>query len=660
VNEDLARQLGEIRPGEHVCLIYDTPADQAAVIGPFIRDGLARGERCLYVADDLSLASVRQIALAAGVDVDAESARGALRLLGRRDAYHRTGEFAPSAMVEFLLDAAAGAARDGFSGFRYAGEMTWALGAERGNDALIPYEAWLDDPIRNARMTVLCQYSRQRFPPSVIREVLRTHPIVITGGAVCPNLYFEPPDFVRGGASDEARVDWMLRQLRGGRERDEALRLLAVENAQLYRQERRRRGQLEAVRIVAGAMTRELDLTALLRFIVREAATLVGDAAAMVFLVDGAGTMLTPYAGHRIPRSETEPVGTRPLRVGEGVTGTVAATRKGMIVNDFRTAGLAPPSLLARSTVAAALSVPIAFQERLVGVVTLWRLVGEPAFVHEDLELIELFADAAAIAIQNARLYEERGRNERQLHDLVARLLVSQEEERRRIAYDVHDGLAQAAAGAHRHLQTFAQYHRPRSPRTQRELGLALELAQQTVGEARRLVAGLRPAALDDLGLAAATRLEAEALGAEGWTVTYQESLGARRLAPTVETALFRITQEALANVRKHTSPGRVLVTLSRRAGRVRLAIRDWGTGFDPAVCPDRTRPNDHVGLASIEERVKLLGGRWTLHTRRGVGTRIVVDVSVAAETPDGRTDGAEGPASHPPQPAAAGAHPDR
>src|SRR5919199_1532765 len=112
--------------------------------------------------------------------------------------------------------------------------------------------------------------------------------------------------------------------------------------------------------------------------------------------------------------------------------------------------------------------------------------------------------------------------SERHLQDLVGRLLVAQEEERHRVAYEVHDGLAQVAASAHQHLQAYARYHRPRSPEARQQLARALELAQRTVREARGVVANLRPTTLDDFGL------------------------GEGRLAAPVETALYRVVQEAL------------------------------------------------------------------------------------------------------------------
>src|SRR5205807_3058719 len=131
------------------------------------------------------------------------------------------------------------------------------------------------------------------------------------------------------------------------------------------------------------------------------------------------------------------------------------------------------------------------------------------------------------------------------------------EEERHHVAYELHDGLAQVAASAHQHLQAFASHYRPHSPRARQELERARELAQLSVREARRLIAGLRPTALDDFGLATALRLQVEAQRTHGGKISYEETLGMMRLPAHIETTLFGVAQEALTNVRKHAGTTR-------------------------------------------------------------------------------------------------------
>ncbi|MDP8924457.1 MAG: PAS domain-containing protein, partial [Chloroflexota bacterium] len=173
-------------------------------------------------------------------------------------------------------------------------------------------------------------------------------------------------------------------------------------------------------------------------------------------------------------------------------------------------------------------------------------------------------AHQLATALQNARLYNELKASERTLHELVGRLMRAQEEERRWLALEVHDGLAQLATSAQMHLEAFAFQCPPQSDEARASLHVAVGLTQQVVAEIRRVLAGLRPQLLDDYGLAQALAVYVERLSDDGWNVTYREGLGAERLPEEIEIALFRVAQEALANVRKHAGTRRVWVELDR------------------------------------------------------------------------------------------------
>ena len=241
---------------------------------------------------------------------------------------------------------------------------------------------------------------------------------------------------------------------------------------------------------------------------------------------------------------------------------------------------------------------------------------------------------------ERARLYGALAVREQQLQGLVGRLILAQEEERRRIAYNLHDGLAQTAAAAHLHLRAFARRYQATLPAAHEDLERALELVQRTVREARGVVAELRPTALDDLGLEAALQAEVEELQKEGWQVELDADLGSERLPAPVETALFRVAQEALHNARKHAQTRRARVSLRRRGRRVRLLVQDWGQGFDPAALPGSAGPGERVGLSGMQERCALLGGRCEVRSRPGVGTRVVAEVPLAAASPTSAESG--------------------
>jgi PAS domain S-box-containing protein len=238
----------------------------------------------------------------------------------------------------------------------------------------------------------------------------------------------------------------------------------------------------------------------------------------------------------------------------------------------------------------------------------------------------------------------ELAERERQLAELVGKLITTQEEERRRVAYEIHDGLTQTATSAHQHLQAFATYHPPSTEECQAELNRVLELVKQAVREARHVIAGLRPTELDELGLAAALRQQVQKLEAEGWQISYEENLGDKRLPSALETALYRVAQQALANVQKHARTKRVRLSLKRLEDReVRLRLRDWGRGFEPEEpTAGENRPGERVGLASMRERVALFGGVFEIYSEAGAGTLVVAKVPLRLlkeKEEDGRDD---------------------
>jgi hypothetical protein len=175
---DLASQIRRLKYGDHICLIYETTAEQLAAVVTFLVDGLIRGERCLYIIDDpATLEEVVQTLNAAGVDVEQERIRGALQLMTSKDSYLRGGAFVPPAMIDFVRRAEAEALADGFSGLRLTGEPSWSFGPEAGCNRLIEYEALLNHLPTNSKSAILCQYKQSRFGAPCIHDILRTHPV---------------------------------------------------------------------------------------------------------------------------------------------------------------------------------------------------------------------------------------------------------------------------------------------------------------------------------------------------------------------------------------------------------------------------------------------------------------------------------------------------
>ncbi len=281
------------------------------------------------------------------------------------------------------------------------------------------------------------------------------------------------------------------------------------------------------------------------------------------------------------------------------------------------------------------LNLPLLVRDRLIGVLEAYG--PEALMERQNEETLISLANQGASALENARLYADLAERENRLQDLIRKLITAQEEERRKVSYEVHDGLAQTAAGAHQLLQAFARQHPPDSDKGRKDLARVLQLVQQTVGEARYVIADLRPTALDDLGLAAAVRLQVEKISSQGSQVDYEEALGDERLPAEVETALFRVAQEALTNVHKHAPSARVKITLQRLSNCVRLNVRDWGPGFNLEKATDAGGPGERLGLSSMRERVALLGGHLEVYSRPGEGTEVVAEIPTVQIDGNGR-----------------------
>lgn len=276
------------------------------------------------------------------------------------------------------------------------------------------------------------------------------------------------------------------------------------------------------------------------------------------------------------------------------------------------------------------LGVPIRRGATPLGALYLTNKRDGQAFSPSDEAAVQALGAHAAVAIHHLRVMERE-------QALVAGLIAAQEEERHAVAYDLHDGLTQHVMAAHIHLQAFESAHESGRPdKAARELAATSRYLKQAVVESRRVISGLRPLALDDLGLCGALeQLLNEEKERAGWTrATWICNIGARRFDRTLETGVYRIAQEALTNARKYAATERVKVLLECRsdedsgpavAPRLVLQVRDWGCGFDLEEQSRRAASGDRVGLHGMAERARLLGGAFELRSAPGDGTMVTV-----------------------------------
>jgi signal transduction histidine kinase len=257
------------------------------------------------------------------------------------------------------------------------------------------------------------------------------------------------------------------------------------------------------------------------------------------------------------------------------------------------------------------LGVPIRSRGEVLGALYLTDKEDAPGFSEDDERLIEMLAAHAAIAMENARLYE-RGRE------------LTFVEERNRLARDLHDAVVQKLFGVVLAAQSAATLFDRDRDAARGQVERLQELTQDAIQELRSLIFQLRPAAVASDGLAAALTGHVQVLRRVHRQEIDIEVTGEPRLRPGIDDEVFRIAQEALQNALKHAAADRVEIRLAESAQRLLLSVRDDGVGFDPSASGHRSR---RLGLTSMEERATSLGGTLAIDSMPGAGTTISLEV---------------------------------
>jgi signal transduction histidine kinase len=276
------------------------------------------------------------------------------------------------------------------------------------------------------------------------------------------------------------------------------------------------------------------------------------------------------------------------------------------------------------------LALPLATGLETVGSLVLARpQTEERPLPIEELQLMAAIAHQLALSTENARLTWRAQRHEKLLADLLDQVVDAQEAERQRIARELHDATGQSLTAISLGLRGVGRFVEESAPTVAASLREIESYSTSALGELRRIIADLRPSQLDDLGLVAALRWYIQAFqarrGIEAEFVLHGE---ANRLPVEIETVLFRITQEALTNVAKHAQATRVIVSLEIQKGAVTVTISDNGEGFEAQSVLNGERPHTSGwGLLGIRERTRLLGGRCTIDSTPGEGSRISVTI---------------------------------
>ena len=211
--EALVAALERLRPSDHLCVPYEEHEDRFLITGHFVRMGLERGHRCVFIPETDAGPGLLGALQSDGVDVGAAQRSGALTIVDKEDSYLRDGRFDPDRMLDWIRALAGESRARGFPVLRFLGEAVSIFKDIPGMDRFAEYESRLNPLVSELPILVLCLYNHHRFPHDIVRQVLQTHPLVVYGRTVCENpFYLRPVDFL---APDwpSREVEWMLRSL---------------------------------------------------------------------------------------------------------------------------------------------------------------------------------------------------------------------------------------------------------------------------------------------------------------------------------------------------------------------------------------------------------------------------------------------------------------
>ncbi len=312
--------------------------------------------------------------------------------------------------------------------------------------------------------------------------------------------------------------------------------------------------------------------------------------------------------------------------LGGRIAGTVTGSGKAFIVENCADAGSHADDM-SRLGLGAFACLALKAKEKVLGVLLITSKAARP-FRSGDVRLLEGIAGQIATAMENARLHRELQKRDNIRRELLQEILKIQEDERRRIARELHDETSQVVASLNANLEAAAGTLPISLDQTEAILRKTQALSINLLDGIHKLIYELRPSLLDDLGLiAAAEWLADNNLRLAGVKVIFKTVGRSRRLPQKVETTLFRIIQEAISNIARHANAHNASVTLSFRKGLARVEVRDDGEGFDVnEALGSKQRPRG-LGLLGMKERAALVNGVCNIRSTPGLGTEIEVEI---------------------------------
>ena len=400
-------------------------------------------------------------------------------------------------------------------------------------------------------------------------------------------------------------------------------------------EERQKTLLIEVLRDTASALNSTLDLDDVFDRILSAVGWVIPHDAAAIFFVEDGRARLVRLRGW-------EEFGVQDLPVDLELSGgeledlsDMVSSGRPVVIQDTASDPRWQTSLSALAWVRSCATAPLFDEAGVFGVLALF--CAQPDFfTPTHVELLEGFASQAASATRNARLFDEVSRGRSELRDLSARLVGAQESERKHISQELHDEVGQALTAVIINADFItAEFGDDCPPEMVKRLHDISNLARVTLQQIRGLSMKLRPAMLDELGLISTMRWFVEQFAARSEIsidLHFSDEVEEQRFGAEIETALYRVLQEALTNVARHADATVVTVRLARTADTLRLSIEDDGQGFDPTAVDGKRTGGFGLGLLGMRERVAGIGGTLFLDSEVGAGTRLEIEVPFTSD----------------------------
>jgi signal transduction histidine kinase len=408
---------------------------------------------------------------------------------------------------------------------------------------------------------------------------------------------------------------------------------IAIGNARQYEQLQRRLRESDAMAAISTALTETLDLNELLQIIVSEAQEIIHNADwTIIHLLHPKTKQLELAISTGL---EVDPQAYR-INFGEGIVGSVMAHGGVSNVADVQADSRRLPIDLSTQA-RALLVVPVESRQRRIGTLSV-QCATPNIFTADDERLLTILGVQAGMAIENARLYEaqrearERAeRQRRRMRHMAQRVVEAQEEERKRIARELHDESGQSLTSLKISLDMIRSQIPAEMPELRENLDDVLSLADKLISNMRLLSHNLRPPGLDAYGINAALEglcHDFKAYTALSITYTGIELPG---LAPLPSLSLYRFAQEAMTNVVKHAQATAIQVTLTQNSDMITLTVGDNGRGFTPPDL-DENVPSQGAGLVGMVERLEMVNGHLHIESIPEQGSQLTAVVPYTRE----------------------------